>query len=348
LNSNNVTSGIILSNNAAGTVVSYQSPSLLPPGTNTLQAICSDGSVSQTNTWQFTVATLPIIPTAYALDPNQAGSSGFAIQIAKARDDAPPADFPPTPARVYSHLAGIIIDPNTSAPYVNLAAGPNNNGLYNETNTINYDINATPSGNSTFQFKTNFPYVPASGTNNFISMQANMYVLLSAGVHTFVVRSDDGFRVTAGATPGDTNLVLGEFNTGRGDNTPSTFSFIVQTNGLYPMRLVYDQGEFGGSIELYSAQSGQSILLNDPSNVNAVKVYRSLAAGLVLLNPAHSGNTTTFSFQTQSGTNYTVKFKKTLNDVTWLTLQTVVGNGSITNITDNSATNPSRFYSIRP
>jgi hypothetical protein len=163
-----------------------------------------------------------------------------------------------------------------------------------------------------------------------------------------VVRSDDGFRVTAGATPGDTNLVLGEYNTGRGDDTPSTFSFIVQTNGLYPMRLVYDQGEFGGNIEFYSADGGKNILLNDSSNVSALKVYRSLAAGLLLLNPAHSANTTTFSFQTQNGTSYNVKFKKTLSDPTWLTLQTVVGNGSITNITDNTATNPSRFYSIRP
>src|SRR6185436_6800745 len=101
-------------------------------------------------------------------------------------------------------------------------------GLYNEPNTINYDINATASGNSTFNFKTNFPYVSASGTNNFISLEANMYVQLAAGVHTFVVRSDDGFRVTAGDTPANTNLVLGEFNTGRGDDTPSTFSFIVQ------------------------------------------------------------------------------------------------------------------------
>src|SRR5262249_44235688 len=115
-----------------------------------------------------------------------------------------------------------------------------------------------------------------------------------------------------------------------------------------PMRLVYDQGEFGGNIEFYSADGGNNILLNDPSNINSVKVYRSLAAGLVLLNPQHSGNTTTFSFQTQSGTNYIVKFKKTLNDAAWLTLQTVAGNGAITNITDNTATNPSRFYSIRP
>jgi hypothetical protein len=349
LNSNNVTSGIVLSNNAAGTMVGYQSPSLLPAGANTLQIIYNDGSVTQTNTWQFTVAALPVISAAYTLDPGQAGARGFAIQIAKAADTALASDFPPTIARAYLHLAGLITNAATMAPYVNVAAGPNGDGLYNETNTMNYDINATSSGNSTFNYKTNFPYVPASGTNNFISMAANMYVQLSPGVYTFAVRSDDGFELTTGPTPISTNLTLGEFDGGRSDNTATTFSFIVQTNGLYPMRLVYDQGEFGGSIEFYSIKSGQSVLLNDPANVNAIPVYRTLAATPpVLLNPRHSGSTTTFSFLAVAGQTYNIKFKNSLTNNIWLPLQTVIGSGSITNITDNRATTSNRFYSVRP
>jgi hypothetical protein len=178
-------------------------------------------------------------------------------------------------------------------------------------------------------------------------MAANMYVQLSPGIYTFTVRSDDGFLLATGPSLGDTNLYLGLFDAGRGDNNPTTFRFIVQTNGLYPMRLIYDQGEFGGSIELYSSTSGQNILLNDLSNVNAVKVYRTLAAGgITLLNPAHSGSTSTFSFQTQSGQNYTVQFRTNLAAGNWLTLQTVAGSGSVTNITDNAATNAARFYRV--
>jgi len=349
LNNSNITSSISLSNNAAGSLVSYQSqfPNLLPSGTNTLQVSFSDGSVSQTNQWQFTVATVPIIPSSYAVPVSQAGSAGFTIQIAKADDASPPADFPPTIARAVAHLAGHITNGVTGQPYPNLAAGPNNDGLFSEPDFINYDINASPSGNSTFNFKTNFPYMPAAAVNNFISMAANMYVQLSAGVNTFAVRSDDGFLLATGPALGSTNLYLGLFDGGRGDNTPTTFSFIVQTNGLYPMRLIYDQGEFGGSIELYSIRTGQNILLNDLSNLNAVRVYRTLAPTLTLLNPAHSGNTSTFSFQTQSGTNYTILFKNALTDPLWLTNRTVTGTGAVTNITDTTATNATRFYQVR-
>jgi hypothetical protein len=220
--------------------------------------------------------------------------------------------------------------------------------LYNETNFINYDINATNTGNSTFQFKTNFPFVPASGTNNYISMAANMYVQLTPGVWTMAVRSDDGFLLATGPNAGSTNLTLGLFDAGRGDNTPTTFSFIVQTNGLYPMRLIYDQAEFGGNIELYSIRNGQSVLLNDSSSTNGVRVYRTVTTPLTItiLNPAHSGNTSTFSFLTQAGQNYTVQFKNALTDATWLTLKQLAGTGSVTNITDTTATNATRFYRV--
>jgi hypothetical protein len=178
-------------------------------------------------------------------------------------------------------------------------------------------------------------------------MAANMYVQLAPGVYTFNVRSDDGFELATGPSVGSTNLVLGLFDGGRGDNNPTTFSFIVQTNGLYPMRLMYDQGEFGGSIELYSSKSGENILLNDLSNANAVKVYRTLATtGLTLLNPAHSGTTSTFSFLAQSGQNYTVQFRTNLISGSWQFLQGVAGTGAFTNIVDTTSTNTVRFYRV--
>jgi hypothetical protein len=348
LNSSNLTSALTLSNNAAGTVVSYQPqfPALLPAGTNTIQVVFSDsGSVSQTNQWQFIVTTLPVIPASYALPLSAAALPGFAVQIAKADDSAPASDFPPTIARAVAHLAGLIIDNNTHLPYPNLAAGTNN-GFFDETNTINYEINGIPTANSTFASKTNFPYIaPGSGTN-YISMAANMYVQLSAGLNTFVVRSDDGFLLAAGPTAGSTNLYLGLFDAGRGDNTPTTFSFIVQTNGLYPMRLLYDQGEFGANIELYSVKSGQNVLLNDRSNPNGVKVYRTVIPPLVLLAPGHSGTTSTFSFQTENGKAYSVQFATNLLAGPWQTFKSVAGNGAVTNIVDTTATNSTRFYRI--
>ena len=275
LNGTNVTGGISLNGNAAGTVVTYQSPTLLPPGTNTLQTVYSDGTVLQTNTWQFTVVTLPVIPPAWALPLSAINGTGFSIQIAKAPDDSTNIDFPPTIARALAQLAGTLTNSQTGLPYTNLAAGPNSNGMYLETNTINYDITGTPQGSFTFNFKTNFPHIPPSGTNNYIAMSANMYLQLNAGVYTFAVRSDDGFELTAGPTPASTNMTLGIFDGGRGNNTPTTFDFIVQTNGLYPMRLIYDQGQFGGNIEFYSINrtNGTSTLINDATSGNSVRAW---------------------------------------------------------------------------
>jgi hypothetical protein len=102
-----------------------------------------------------------------------------------------------------------------------------------------------------------------------------MYLQLSPGIYTFAVRSDDGFQLTAGPTPTTTNILLGVFDAGRGNDFPTTFDFIVQTNGIYPMRLVYDQGEFGGSIEFYSINrtNGTPVLINDPTDPAAIKAY---------------------------------------------------------------------------
>lgn len=299
LNSSNVTSGITLTNNSAGTVVLYQSPTLLPAGTNTLQVIFSDtNSVSQTNNWQFTVASLPTIPTAYALPLSSANASGFAVQIAKADDTATNADFPTTIARALAQLAGTLTNSLTGLPYTNTAAGPNNDGSYIETNAINYDITGTPQGFYTFNYKTNFPYVPANGTNNYIALSANTYLYLTAGVYTFAVRSDDGFMVATGPTLGSTNMTLGIFDAGRGNNTPTTFDFIVQTNGLYPIRLIYDQGEFGGNVEFYSINraNGTPTLINDPATVTSIKAYRIVSVAGPVLNIGNAGGNVVLSW----------------------------------------------------
>jgi hypothetical protein len=275
LNSNNVTASISLSNNGAGTVVAYQSPTLLPPGTNTLQAIFSDGTVTQTNTWQFTVANLPIINPGWALPLGAGSGHAFSIHITKAPDDSPAGDFSTTIAQALAQLAGTLTNSSSLLPYTNIAGGPNGDGLYTESNTINYDITGAPTGGFTFNFKTNFPYVPAAQTNNYIAMAVDMYLALTPGVYTFAVRSDDGFLLTAGPTPTSTNLTLGLFGGGRDNGTPSQFDFIVQTNGLYPMQLIYFQGQFGGSIEFYSVNrtNGTSTLINDQTSPNSIRAF---------------------------------------------------------------------------
>jgi hypothetical protein len=342
VNSNNVTSGIVLSNNTAGTVVNYSPTSLLPAGTNTLQVIFNDGSISQTNQWQFTVANLQVIPPAYAQPIGTGASNGFSIHIYKVDDTADPSLF----TSIFTgeaELIGAIINTNNSLPYPNLAGGPKGDGRYLEPGAINYDITGTNNG-STFPTKSPFPYVPAEGTNNFIAMEAFAYLQLSPGAYTFAVRSDDGFRQTVGPTVCNTNFVLAEYILDRGNGTPSTYQFIVQTNGLYPVRLLYWQGRFGGNVEFYSINrtNGVATLINDPGNPAAIKAYPTLKTTLTEI--ARTGRTNVFSFKTEGCRTHRVEFKNSLTSPTWLFLTNVSGTGNSATITDTTATNSTRFY----
>ena len=274
INSNNVTSSLAFSNNAAGTVVSYQPTptNLFAAGNNTATVIFSDGSVLQTDTWQFSVETLPVLPVSWALPLNNNYSRGFSELIAKGDDSSASGDFPASVARALAQLAGTLTNSSTGVPYANEAL---NGGLYIETNTINYAID--PNFDGLFSPTNPFPDIVPGETND-VAMAADMYVLLSPGVYNFDVYSDDGFEFNALGMSSSTNLVLGVADYGRAA-TGTEFSFIVQTNGLYLMQLIYFKAQFnGGGVELYSINetNGAPVLLNDPQTAGAVPVYYSV------------------------------------------------------------------------
>ncbi len=269
VNSNNVTGSITLSNNAAGTVVTYQPTlsSLLLPGQNTAEVIFSDDSVWMTNTWQFTGQPYAVLPTAWALPLNASYSPGFYEQIAKGDDSATNTDFPPSLARAVAQLAGTLTNSVTGLPYANEAL---NGGINVETNTINYAIDANFFG--LFTPTNPFPDIVAGTTNN-VAMAANMYVQLTPGLYNFDVYSDDGFQFSAGPTPASTNIILGIADYGRAATT-TQFTFVVQTAGLYPMQLIYFKAqEGGGGVELYYNGSSGNVLLNDPNTSGSIKAY---------------------------------------------------------------------------
>jgi hypothetical protein len=358
VNGADVTASLTLSNNTAGTVVTYQPSTLYPVNTNsTVTAIFADtAGVSQTNTWQFAVANVLVIPSAYALTSGSGVGSGFNVHLVK-YPDSWPAAYQPAPlssAWAEAMLAGGIVNTNTST-----AATPDVNVTYVETNTINYELCGTNSPDGyTFSNEVAYPNVPlasyspcanTNGPGNF-ALSAVMYVQLSAGLYQWAVRSDDGFRLATGTGAVPTNTLIMDYEGARGAGAPSVFTFIIQTSGVYPMRLLYYQGGFGASVELYSINrlTGVPALINDPANPGSIKVYRSSSASglLTLLNPAHSGTTTTFNFQTQSGKTHTVQYKTALTNAVWQTLKVVAGNGAVTNITDTTATNTARFYRV--
>jgi hypothetical protein len=289
INSNNVTGSLTFSNNAAGTIVTYPhgSGNLFPAGPNYAQVIFSDGSVMLTNSWVFTVATLPVLPSAWAVPLSGSFTRGFAEQIAKGDDSATNIDFKPSVARAVAQLNGTLTNSQTLLPYANEALS---GGTNIELNTINYAIDSQFGG--LFTPTSAFPDIPLGTTNN-VAMQVNMFVLLQPGVYNFNVYSDDGFQFTAMDSANTTNIVLGVADFGRAPSG-TQFSFIVQTAGLYRMQLIYFKSQQGGGgVELYSASQGNpNILLNYSGDPNAVKVYyqSSVLAQAPVLNIAPSGN----------------------------------------------------------
>ena len=218
-------------------------------------------------------------------------SPGFALQIAKGDDSATNVDFPPSVARAEAQLAGTLTNSTTGLPYANEAL---NNGNYTETNVINYAID--PLFYGIFSPTNPFPDIPAGGSND-VAMAALMYVQLSPGAYSFGVYSDDGFQFTAGSSPANTNLVLGIADYGRAA-AETAFSFIVQSNGLYPMRLLYFKSQFnGGGVELYSISrsNGTRILLNDPNNAGSIKVYYAVTGPTLHISQAGTNVVLTWS-----------------------------------------------------
>ena len=84
-----------------------------------------------------------------------------------------------------------------------------------------------------------------------LAVEAVTYVELRQGVYRMIVRSDDGFRLTAALSADDpgNSFIIGEFNGGRGVADTPLIDFIVPEDGLYPLRLIYEEGQGGAAVE---------------------------------------------------------------------------------------------------
>jgi hypothetical protein len=126
-----------------------------------------------------------------------------------------------------------------------------------EPGIINYNVEIGPFGS--IGPDAPFPGLPqvVGPETESVAMEALAYVELRKGVHCWIVNSDDGFRVTPALCAADPNnsRVLGEFNAGRG-SSDTPFVFNVAEDGLYPARLIWEQGGGGANVEWVTIQSG--------------------------------------------------------------------------------------------
>ncbi|MDB6112534.1 MAG: hypothetical protein JWR69_4284 [Pedosphaera sp.] len=160
-------------------------------------------------------------------------------------------------------------------------------GYIDFTGGINFNITGVYSGgNDGGSFTTAnanpdqpFPGIPGgNGLTGNSALEALAFVRFqSAGVYQMGVNSDDGFAVTEGPNPKDRlALSLGQYDGGRGASD-SIFSFVVPVAGIYPIRLLWYNGNGeagnGSSVEWFTVRAdGTKVLLNDPSGTNATGV----------------------------------------------------------------------------
>lgn len=231
---------------------------LFPQGSNitAILVYLDSASKSITNTWTFTTMSgAVVIPASYALPATSGQTPGFSTRMVQTSVGAT----------------------TTIAWNEDLLAGNGAQGgaiiyrAYDEPVVINY-WGSGGVGNFAND-AVNLPGGSGADLANY-AMEMIAYVQLDKGVYTFGVNSDDGFDLTFGAEPHAKSVSVASFNAGRGTgDTDGTF--IISTNGLYPLRLMFFQGGGGDACELYYKDSaGVRSLINDSTAAKYIKAYR--------------------------------------------------------------------------
>jgi hypothetical protein len=313
----------------------------------------------KTNQWSFTVANLPILLAAFRTPTDSGRDTGFSLRMAKAPNDSDPTIFTNTAARAELQVSGTLVDPNTGEPFLNEASGPSGNGTFAEITSINYQQDGNPIGY--FENDQTFPGVD-SGDPNFIALECTTHLQLTAGLHRFGVRSDDGFRLTAGPTFTNATVELGAFEGGRGSALPdgsTEFEFLVEAAGVYAFRLIWYEGTGDADLEWFSVDRSTlgspavtRTLINDPA-AGSIKAYRNREGSPTtgpnpptLQGATFTGSTFGVSFPTEAGFIYSLEYKTLILDPTWqVTASTVAGDGTVKTLTHTNPA-PTGFYRV--
>jgi hypothetical protein len=235
-------------------------------------------------------ANFGFLPSEFKVDDVDTSKPGFIANIAQVSD----VQIEVTNATLHNNvsddaerqLRGEFIDPLTGAPYLN-EAGDFDASSFEvspvDVDLVNFDQEAAAQGN--FNDGTGFPDALIPGIPGFndstdgIVGEFLTHVELKSGLNTFGVNSDDGFKVTSGPSALDKfGSQLGIFEGGRGA-ADTLFNFVVEEDGVYPMRLLWYEGRGGANVEWFSVVDGEKILVNDTSNANASKAYREITSG---------------------------------------------------------------------
>jgi hypothetical protein len=190
-------------------------------------------------------------------------------------------------------LSGQYIDAGTGQPYPNLAATPN----FTEANVVDYYGNGTDTGH--VLPNAAIPGLPSTAVN--FALEVLTYLELQPGLYRMGVNSDDNFRVSPATRVTDPNnaITIGTFDGSGGRAQGDTFfEFSVPEAGLYPFRLVFEQGTGGWGLEWFV----QSMIDSSFTLVNGTDEIKAFVPSTApRLNVARNAGNVTISW-TESGT----------------------------------------------
>ena len=192
----------------------------------------------------FTVANYVLLARCARPGDVDLSKPGFRVRPVQARVGANLVNSPAHWTRNYRHTD----DPDTQQPFENKAViGPNADGSYDEAVVIDYST-----------VGTDFPGIPGTeGNTDFCAEDVITYLQLAQGYYVFGVNSDDGFRVTTGADPRDAFATVSFDRIGTFRGGGHHFSFVAGQAGIYPFRLVWENGQEWHFMILFGQSNGR-------------------------------------------------------------------------------------------
>jgi len=188
-------------------------------------------------------------------------------------------------AEAEQQLANGYIDPATGLPYDNqLSYTADAEGYYIDPDVVN---SGDPAPTSTVTQFGNFTDVngypdeplPGNAVGDNIAAEWLTFLDLKKGMYQMGVNSDDGFKVTAGLNARDPFAAsLGQFDGGRG-SADTLFNFYVDSDGIYPFRLIWYEGGGDANVEWFMVTPNGKVLINDLTKpADTVKAYAAATA----------------------------------------------------------------------
>ena len=263
------------------TTIDYQPAAYFDSGSQHTASIAfTAGGVSRTESWQFTAASYATLTKALQAVSVDKSKAGFLWSVFQNE-----TNLPNSLASTELALAGQLTATGSTVPLENLvepsmtgpalAAGVKVGALYRFEIPGVLNLSQTDgTALGAFTPDEQMPGIPGTtGFTDGIDAEVITFVELPAGVITLGVVSDDSFRLQAGYInkPAD-GLVVSQSD---GATYNSTFRCVVKEAGIYPIRVIYQEGGGDAGLELSCFKAdGTRVLLNDTAN-GGYKTYRS-------------------------------------------------------------------------